>query len=495
MRRLINNRLHTWMLLSLVIITCQAMASESVREPITIELKFADSAFGNERFVLKYWHQLVGVSTSSFVVHDEVVGVRTDAGNFRFRVYPSSDQGYFSLGKEKDGYFEHLLYHYLVESGDSVLVVMNESNAFDEVYIQKQWSTYYDGFRNFKSYRPSFFGNGSAKYQCRYSTDSLSLRLSDGKEDKSRDESLAILAGYADKIAPHTYERLRADIVGKNLLEKYRMFSWDVLSLAKKKNGYATIKQIHEMGFTKNSQDSAWINVAVNSPFYLESMLVGLPYAMITDSMPTPERMLKQIDGGYSGLIKDRLLCLLLLTYRDRFESQATVYRQIQRVVRNEGLQKMLHSYSQKFLQGAPAFPFELEDADGKLIKLADLEGKLLLLDFWFTGCSGCSHFFMETLSTIEEEFRGDNRFEVISISIDQDRKRWLNSVDSKRYTSEEAINVYTNGDGSAHELIKFYNIESYPTIVIIDNKGRLYGIYHQGQVSNATIRAMLDPV
>ena len=37
-----------------------------------------------------------------------------------------------------------------------------------------------------------------------------------------------------------------------------------------------------------------------------------------------------------------------------------------------------------------PAADFALQDVTGKTIKLADFKGKVVLLDFWATWCTGC---------------------------------------------------------------------------------------------------------
>jgi len=41
-------------------------------------------------------------------------------------------------------------------------------------------------------------------------------------------------------------------------------------------------------------------------------------------------------------------------------------------------------------LDGQPAPDFALKDGSGKTVKLQDYRGKVLLLDFWATWCTGC---------------------------------------------------------------------------------------------------------
>ncbi|SEM76723.1 Thioredoxin-like [bacterium A37T11] len=124
---------------------------------------------------------------------------------------------------------------------------------------------------------------------------------------------------------------------------------------------------------------------------------------------------------------------------------------------------------------GKPVPAFRLEDSEGHFINLADFEGKVVVIDIWYTGCSSCAYFYQHVLSGIENEFLSKNEVVFISVSTDKDRKCWLKSVAGGNYTSSKLINVYTGGKGFQHALLTFYDVERFPYLLIIDKKGNLH--------------------
>lgn len=116
---------------------------------------------------------------------------------------------------------------------------------------------------------------------------------------------------------------------------------------------------------------------------------------------------------------------------------------------------------------------FVLTDAKGKLFTKEDIKGKIALLDFWFTGCVGCSQM-TPALSSVEAAFKNDTNVVFLSISIDKNREQWLKSIDRKKYTTGGGINLYTGGAGNRHPMLKQYNISSYPNLYLVDAYGKI---------------------
>ncbi|MFD2035488.1 TlpA family protein disulfide reductase [Belliella marina] len=120
------------------------------------------------------------------------------------------------------------------------------------------------------------------------------------------------------------------------------------------------------------------------------------------------------------------------------------------------------------------AFPFELKDTLGQVVKLEDFAGKILVMDFWFTGCKGCVQVAKALHDTIMPEFSNDSSVVFISVSLDINFLQWKRSLKSGLYTSDKQVNLFTMGMGSTHPLFKYYRYSGAPQMLLIDKEANL---------------------
>lgn len=135
--------------------------------------------------------------------------------------------------------------------------------------------------------------------------------------------------------------------------------------------------------------------------------------------------------------------------------------------VKNEDFRQYVNDLRKKRTTRAKSFQFKLEDENGKMVTNADLKGKVVLLDFWFTGCRGCLALH-KNMTPVKEYFKGNPNFKYVSISIDKTREKWLNSLQRGEYTHETDVKLWTGGQGDKHPIIRYYEIGSYPTLILI---------------------------
>lgn len=115
------------------------------------------------------------------------------------------------------------------------------------------------------------------------------------------------------------------------------------------------------------------------------------------------------------------------------------------------------------FEPGEKALDFLVTDLKGNSIKLSDLKGKVVVLNFWFTKCPPCV-LEMPSLNTLTDDFKGKN---VKFIAITFNKKDIVESF------LEETKFKYTIAP-NANGVIQSYNVNSFPTSIVINQKGEI---------------------
>ncbi|MBE8719780.1 TlpA family protein disulfide reductase [Sphingobacterium pedocola] len=131
----------------------------------------------------------------------------------------------------------------------------------------------------------------------------------------------------------------------------------------------------------------------------------------------------------------------------------------------------LLAPYNEILAVNSAAVEYEFVDMDGKSIKLSDFRGKVVLLDWWFTGCTGCK-ILAPKIKQAKQLFTENPDIVFVSISIDKHFDVWSRSLESEEYTSSEATNLYTGGLGKGHPMIADFDIIGYPKLILIDKNG-----------------------
>lgn len=103
------------------------------------------------------------------------------------------------------------------------------------------------------------------------------------------------------------------------------------------------------------------------------------------------------------------------------------------------------------------------EDVQGKKIKLSDLRGKVVLVDFWFTRCGPCRSMVPDEHKMVK---RLDKKpFVLLGVSVDED------GDELKSVLQEEKITWPCVWDKD-QSLAAQWEVQAFPTLVLIDQKG-----------------------
>jgi len=105
-------------------------------------------------------------------------------------------------------------------------------------------------------------------------------------------------------------------------------------------------------------------------------------------------------------------------------------------------------------------------DPDGATLRLADLKGKVVLLNFWATWCAPCREE-MPALDALQKDFGGD-AFQVVTIAAGRNTPAALD-----RFFAEEGITTLPKWMDPKQELARAMGVAGLPVTVLIDAEGQ----------------------
>lgn len=131
----------------------------------------------------------------------------------------------------------------------------------------------------------------------------------------------------------------------------------------------------------------------------------------------------------------------------------------------------MLHAQSQAQPQPVAAPPLTFKTLAGQTIRLTDLRGKIVLINFWATSCSICLAEMPDLIRTYQQ-FQSHG-LEVIAIAMPYDQPDLI-----EQYIALHGLPfpVVWDGPGDKGGNIgrSFGNVEATPTTFIVDKQGHL---------------------
>jgi peroxiredoxin len=120
---------------------------------------------------------------------------------------------------------------------------------------------------------------------------------------------------------------------------------------------------------------------------------------------------------------------------------------------------------------------FELYNLDGETVKLSDLQGKIVLINFWATWCEPCK----VEMPLFEERYQlAGSDLEILAVNFDEPEAEVRQFVDE----FELSFPVLLDPGGTVQNL---YRVRGYPTTFIVDEDGIIQyhhiGLFTEGQL------------
>lgn len=408
---------------------------------------------------------------------------RDASGFYSFTVVGIMDFTYISLFKDFKGKNpKYMLQYYLTEPGDDITVRMVPDTGYivkGQLFISPYFFPTYD----YANWRFIFSGKGSPKYQCRYDIDKAVVaqtpittsidpagRLVPETDysDVCERISNGLLAKNKTLIGAACVDQLRTDFFATFESERIK---WINSSLYRYRDDTILLKKVlaeHERklkdarySFINQDRSSQYAQF-VTAKALLDARLFGAA------------KIYEALNATYQGELRDKVLTLFAIQISLRSSNQNVVNQALQSV-RTEYCQAILSRYSDANSIGKTAYPFLLTDIDGKKVRLQDLAGKVVFMDFWFNGCDACTAYYQNVLSKVEDVYKNNKKVVFLSINVDANREKWLDGIHSGTYTSSsDALNLNTNGQGTDDPLIQFYGFTGYPKMLLIGRDGKI---------------------
>ncbi len=112
------------------------------------------------------------------------------------------------------------------------------------------------------------------------------------------------------------------------------------------------------------------------------------------------------------------------------------------------------------------AAPFRLPDLQGQLRELAELRGRVVLLNFWATWCGPCRQE-LPALQALHDRLSARG-LQVLGLSVDAG-----DPVRVARFLAERSLSLPTLHDPSSRVADR-YAVSGFPTTILVDRRGGL---------------------
>jgi thiol-disulfide isomerase/thioredoxin len=117
-------------------------------------------------------------------------------------------------------------------------------------------------------------------------------------------------------------------------------------------------------------------------------------------------------------------------------------------------------------------------------MKLSDLRGKVVLIDFWASWCGPCRKENPNVVKTYAKY--KDAGFTVMSVSLDRDRNAWLAAIEKDQLSWPNHVSDLGHWSSRVPQM---YGVKGIPFTVLIDQEGKIIKTNLRGEALEAELK------
>lgn len=186
-----------------------------------------------------------------------------------------------------------------------------------------------------------------------------------------------------------------------------------------------------------------------------------------------------RVNAKLKGLIQDNKDDLAVMMFLDIFPVEENVelhksvatalYAKYPTNKMVEGKYKQMTAPAISTAIGAMAPDIVQPNPEGKIMKLSDLRGKYVLIDFWASWCGPCRRENPHVVA-LYNKYK-EKGFDVFSVSLDRGKDAWVNAIAADKLSWPNHVSDLKYWSS---EAAKLYGVSSIPATFLIDKEGRI---------------------
>ena len=137
-----------------------------------------------------------------------------------------------------------------------------------------------------------------------------------------------------------------------------------------------------------------------------------------------------------------------------------------------EQVEKLKEEMASAIKVGDTAPDFKLNTTKGKELKLSDLRGKWVIIDFWGSWCGWC----IKDFPAMKKFYAANKKkIEILGVNHNDTYDRWRAAVNGNGLTWINVHNPEANSDDN--DPVVLYGVTGFPTKVVVDPDGKIFDI------------------